>query len=81
MTVHEIQNVTVEEMGNPLIAYRIRTMPGYVLRLPTYDENIYKTVAILDPDYDFSTVQVIAETDLPEGAEIYGSTDNDHEIA
>lgn len=80
MTVYDIPNVTVEVMGDPVVAYRIRTVSGYVIKLPTYPENVYKTVAILVPTYDFSTVQIIAESDLPEGAEIYGNTGNDHEI-
>jgi hypothetical protein len=81
MTVYDIPNITVEEMGSPVRYYRIRTVEGYVIKLPEYPENDYKTVAIFTLDYDFSTVQIIAETDLPEGAEIYGNTDNDHEIA
>lgn len=81
MTVYDIPNVTVEEMGTPVRYYRIRTVAGYVIKLPSYDENIYKTVAVLVPTYDFSTVQIIAETDLPEGAEILGGEDNnDHEV-
>lgn len=79
MTVYEIPNVTVEEMGNPVAFYRIRSISGYVLKLTEYDENIYKTVAILLPTYDFSTVQVIAEADLPEGAEICSHMGNNHE--
>ena len=75
MTVYDLQNVTVEPMGNPVARYRITTLDGYVIKLPTYPENVYKTVAILQINYDFSTVQIIATTDLPEGAEIYGNTD------
>jgi hypothetical protein len=81
MNVYDIQNITVEEMGNPVFAYRIRTVEGFVIKLPAYPENVYQTVAILYTDYDFSTVQIIAESDLPEGAEIYGNTDNYHVIA
>lgn len=80
MTVYEIPNITVEVMGDPAVAYRIRTVSGYVFKLPEYPENVYKTVAILVPTYDFSTVQVIPRTELPEGAEIYGGDNNDHEV-
>lgn len=81
MTVYDIPNITVEAMGDPVIAYRINAVDGYVIKLPTFPENVYKKATILVPTYDFSTVQVIAETDLPEGAEIYGNTDNNHETA
>lgn len=80
MTVYDIPNVTVEEMGNPVRYYRIRTNEGYVIKLPEYPENVYKKAAIFTLDYDLSTVQIIAETDLPEGAEIYGNVGGtDHE--
>lgn len=80
MNVYDIPNVTVEEMGNPVLFYRINTVSGYVLKLPDYEELEYKTAAVLLPTYDFSLVQVIAESDLPEGAYINGNTDNDHEV-
>lgn len=80
ITVYDIQNITVEEMGDPVRYYRIFSEPGYVIKLPEYDENVYKTVAIFTPDYDFSLVQIIAESDLPEGAEICGNVGGtDHE--
>lgn len=70
MTVYDLPNVTVEEIGNPVMGYRIRTIDGYVIKLPTYAENVYKTVVALRATYDFSTVQIIAIEDLPEGYEI-----------
>lgn len=73
MTVYDIPNVTVEEMGNPVRYHRITTVAGYVIKLPTYPENVYKTVAVFPIGYDYATVQIIAESDLPEGAEIYGN--------
>lgn len=86
MTIHEIPNIehcTIEEMGNPLVAYRIRTNEGWYIHLNDGDEetaNIYKTVAILFPNYNFEQVQIIAEADLPEGAEICGGVNNpEHE--
>lgn len=80
MTIYEIPNITVEAIGNPVIAYRINANEGYVIKLPSYPENVYKSAEILTPNYDFSTVQVIPETDLPEGAEIYGNVGGNHEI-
>ena len=80
MTVFDLPNVTVRAIGDPAIAYRINTIEGYYIKLPSYDENVYKTAAILNADYDFSTVQIIAEADLPEGAEILGDVTDTPEI-
>lgn len=80
MTVYDIPNITVEVMGDPVAFYRIRPTAGYVLKLPDYPENVYKRAAMLVPTYDFGTVQVIAENDLPEGAEIYGNTGGNNEV-
>lgn len=79
MNVNDLPNVTVENIGDPVIAYRIRTLDGYVIKLPTYEENVYKTVAILRTDYDFSTVQIIPISELPEGAEILGDVNDETE--
>lgn len=73
MNVYEIPNITVEEMGNPVVLYRIRAISGYVIKLPTYEEKEYKTVAILQPNYDFNTVQIIAKSALPADAVIDGN--------
>lgn len=81
MTVYDIPNVTVEGMGDPVRYHKIRTVSGYVIKLPEYPENVYKTVAVFPIGYDYTTVQIIAESDLPEGAEIYGNVGNDHETA
>lgn len=86
MTIHEIPNIehcTIEEMGS--IAYRVRTNEGWYIHLNNGVEdtvNVYKTVVILILPYDFSTVEIIAEADLPEGAEICGGEDNEpeHEV-
>lgn len=74
MTVYDIPNVTVEPMGNPVARYRIRTLEGYVIKLPVYEELEYKTVAILQLNYDFSLVQVLPISELPEGYVINGNT-------
>lgn len=78
MTVYDLQHVTIEEVGNPVICYRINTEPGWYIHLPQHEELIYKTAVVLPTSYDFSTVQIVAEADLPEGADICGDTNNDH---
>lgn len=80
MNVYDLQNVTVEAVGDPVVCYRIRANAGYYIHLPEHEENSYTTVVILRTAYDFSTVEIVAESDLPEGAEIHGSN-NDHVTA
>lgn len=74
MTVYEIPNIehcTVTEVGDPVAMYRIKSSDGWYIHLNTADtENIYKTFVALLATYDFSLVQIVAEADLPEGAEI-----------
>jgi hypothetical protein len=90
MTVYDIPNIEhcdVSAFGSN--AYRIIAHEGWYIHQadepPGIDADgnptkIYKTVAILSVNYDFSTVEITAEADLPENAEICGDTDNDHEV-
>lgn len=80
MTVYDIPHITVEELGNPVRYYRINTVEGYVIKLPIYEENEYKTAAILTPASDFSTVQILPIGELPEGSYINGDTGNAPEV-
>ena len=77
MSVYEIPNVTVEAVGS---MYRITANDGWCIHLPQHEELVYKKVVMLRAAFDFSTVQVIAETDLPEGAEILADNNKDHEL-
>ena len=67
MTVYEIPNIehcTIRPVGN--VAYRINSNDGWYIHLNDGIEdtaNIYKTAVILSTDYDFSQVEIIAETD------------------
>ena len=90
MTVYDIPNIEhcdVTMVGTVL--YRIVPHSGWYIHLATYDpgedENgnptkIYKGIAILRTDYDFSLVEITAEADLPDNAEICGDTTPDHEV-
>ena len=81
MTINDLQNVTYESFGNPVAAYRITANEGYCIHLPTHEENEYTTIIIVPVSYDFSTIEVLLITELPEGAEIHGGVgNNDHEI-
>ena len=89
MTVYDIPNIEhcdVSMMGTSL--YRIVAHPGWYIHqtdnIPGEDENgnptkVYKGAAILSVNYDFSKVEICAEADLPENAEICGDN-NDHEV-
>ena len=87
MTVYEIPNIehcTVQEIGNPVAVYRINSHDGWYIHLNDGIEdtvNVWKCAVALSVRYDFSQVEIRAEADLPEGAEIYGDvTEPDHEI-
>lgn len=90
MTVYDIPNIEhcdVIPVGT--IAYRVIAHPGWYIyqqdNEPGIDENgnptkIYRGAAILRADYDFSLVEITAEADLPDNAEICGDIgDNNHE--
>lgn len=80
MTVYDLPHVIIEAIGNPVVAYRINTEPGWCIHLPQHEELMYTTAVILLPSYDFSTVQIVSVNDLPEGAEICGDVNTDHEV-
>lgn len=70
MSVYDLQHVTVTERLNGAM-YMIVSDEGWYIHLPQHNPYVYKTVVILEAAYDFSTVQIVAEKDLPEDAEIY----------
>lgn len=72
MTINELQNVTYESLGNPVVGYRIRANEGYCIHTPQHGENEYARVIVVNAAYDFSTIQVLPIAELPEGAEIHG---------
>ena len=76
MTVYEIPNIehcTVQEIGNPVMGYRINSNEGWYIHLNDGDvdtANIWKTAVGLRYDYPFEQVQIVAEADLPSDAHI-----------
>lgn len=82
MTVYEIPNINncnVEEFGNPVSAYRITANNGWCIHTADHNENEYARVIIVGTDYDFTTVQILEISTLPEGYEIHGD-DNSTEV-
>lgn len=87
MTVYEIPNIEhcdVRPLGNPVVSYRITAHEGWYIHLNNGIEdtaNVWKGAVALLATTDFSIVEIRAEADLPEGAEICGNDeDNDHEV-
>ena len=84
MTVYEILNIEHCNVTMPSSrVYLIQAHEGWYIHLNDGDEetaNIWKGAVGLPISYDFSQVEIRAEADLPEGAEICGGEDNDHEI-
>ena len=82
MTVYEIPNIehcTVTERLNGAM-YMIVAHEGWYIHLHNGVEdtqNVWSTVVILNADEDFSIVEIKAEADLPEGAEICGDTNKE----
>lgn len=89
MTVYDIPNIehcTIEVIGNSASpsGYRITAHEGWYIHLNDGDEetaNIWKGAVALRAAYNFSQVEIRAEADLPEGAEIFGGgNEPEHEI-
>ena len=72
MTVYDIPHVTVTPVANGRM-FLIVADEGWYIHIPSiHDELVYKGAVGLEASFDFSTVQIVAEADLPEGAEILG---------
>lgn len=84
MTIYEIPNIencTVTPIGNPPVIYKVTANAGWYIHFNDGVEetaNHYKTVVGLNANYDFSLVEIVPESELPEGAEILGgNTENE----
>ena len=78
MTVYEIPNInhcTVIVIGDPVVGYEIRANTGWYIHTANHKEKMYATIILVPSSYNFSTIQIVAEEDLPEGAEIHGNAD------
>lgn len=85
MTVYEIPNIDhcdVSPVGT--LGFRITAHEGWYIHLNDGDEetaNIWKGAVILLSTTDWTIVEIRAEADLPEGAEICGDTNEpEHEV-
>lgn len=74
MTVYEIPNIehcTVRQIGN---AFKITTNEGWVIHLPSYEDNVYSTAIILLATDDFSVVEILPISSLEGDYEINDET-------
>ncbi len=89
MTIYDIPNIEhcdITTVGTSY--YRIFAHEGWYIYqadnleggTPDNPTKIYRTVGIFSVNYDFSLVEIVAEADLPENAEICGGDNNDHEV-
>ena len=86
MTVFDVPNiehVTVTPVGDPAVMYRLTAHTGWWLHLNDGDEetaNLYKRAMALRADRDWSQLQVVADADLPEGAETADAPKDEPEV-
>ena len=83
MTVYDIPNIdkcTVEELGNPVVGYRIRANDDYCIHTANHADNVFARIIIIGINYNMSTIQILPIADLPADAEIHGEVkEPDHE--
>lgn len=76
MTIYEVPNIEhcrVEEIGDPVFFYRLFANDGWYIHLNDGDEetaNLWKTVTGIGVNQDLTIIQIVPESELPEGAEI-----------
>lgn len=85
MTEQDIRNAlphlaNVEPIGNPPFMYRITMEEGYWIHKPSFEENMWKQSTSIYPDEDLTAIQIVAEADLPEGAEQCGGVTTEPEL-
>ena len=84
MTYEDVQalpHIAIDENGNKRIdtignnvAWRVTMEDGYAINKPVYGDNEWKTVAMLYPIDELSTIVICAESELDEDAVINGNT-------
>jgi hypothetical protein len=74
MTVYDLPHIAnIEEMSNGI--YRVTTEQGYYIGVCVEEDYyIWKTVTFIYPSDDLAAIQILAEADLPEDAEICADT-------
>lgn len=67
----EIPHVTITPSGNPVAAYTLKSDEGYYIHLTKRNPNdYYKTCVMLNAGYDWSSIEIVAEQDLPADAKV-----------
>lgn len=72
MTVYDLPHVAnVREIGTSG-NYLISMEDGYWVHKDAFGENVWKQATVIYPTDDLTAIQIVAEADLPEGAELCG---------
>ena len=80
MTVFDLPHIQEPVQVGTSGIYRVYTEEGYWLHKPSFGENIWKTATLVYPNEDLTLIQIVAEADLPEGAELCGDVTNPPEV-
>lgn len=72
MTVYDLPHIASIRAVGSMGAYRVQTEEGYWIHLPSFEENVWKTITLIYPTDDLSAIQIVHESELPEGAELCG---------
>ena len=76
MTAYDLPHCSVEEItsgGNT--SYVIRSDNGWLIHLTKRNpNNYYKTCVMLTSGYDWASIEIVSEADLPPDANIAGVT-------
>lgn len=72
MTVYDLPHCTVEQIGSgDSFSYVIRTEDGWYIHLTKRNpHNLYKTCVMLRNTYDWASIEIVAEEDLPDDAKV-----------
>lgn len=66
MTVYDLPHCNVEPVGEPVGSYVITTEEGWYIHLTKRNpQNHYKTAVMLNANYDWSSIEIVAAADLP----------------
>lgn len=72
MTVYDLPHCTAEQIGSgDSFSYVIRTEDGWYIHLTKRNpNNLYKTCVMLRNTYDWASIEIVAEEDLPDDAKV-----------
>lgn len=71
MTAYDLPHCTAEPIGEVDPYYVIRSEDGWYIHLTKRNpHNLYKTCVMLAGTYDWESIEIVAEEDLPDDAKV-----------